>query len=388
LALLLHMLSSLSRPPHWVVRMNHRNRALSWLALMAVVACQWWGASWPWYVWAGLVAQWVLYPHLVYAVARLAKDPLAVELRVLGLDALMFGFWSAWLGAPLWLSYTLCVCTAMNLAAFTGKRGLARALALQLGGAGLAWVLHGFRFQPDMAPIPTGLCLLVLSGYLLAFAQGANERTRKLNAIRLRLTDSERELQRQLAENQLLQARLSEQANRDSLTGLFNLRFLDATLGRELIRCQREGQPLALIMIDIDHFKRVNDHAGHPVGDEVLRRVAFLLGHDSRASDVVCRHGGEEFLLMLPNMPLGAALQRAEHYRASLAGSTLLIEGQRFRITLSAGVASYPEHGQLPGELLAAADKAMYLAKSRGRNRVEQAQPALSEAPAVPLRAA
>ena len=91
---------------------------------------------------------------------------------------------------------------------------------------------------------------------------------------------------------------------------------------------------------------------------------------------------------MLPNMPLSAALERAEHYRESLAGSTLLIEWQRLRITLSAGVASYPEHGQLPGELLAAADKALYLAKSRGRNRVEVAQADRFEQPTVPLEPA
>lgn len=376
------------RPPHWVVRMNYRNRAVSWLAVMGVVAWQWWASPWPWFWWVGLGLQFALYPQLAYLFARLSDDPLAFELRTMTFDSLAIGFWVAWLGAPLWLAYALCVCGAMNLAAFKGPRGLLISILLQCVGAALAVLVHGFQFQPDLAPGPTALCMLALSAYMLAFAHGANERTRKLHAIRMRLTDSERALQRQLAENQVLQVRLSEQANRDSLTGLFNRRFLDSTLGRELIRCQREGQPLALIVIDIDHFKKVNDNAGHPVGDEVLRRVAFLLSHESRASDVVCRHGGEEFLLMLPNMPLSAALERAEHYRESLAGSTLLIEGQRLRITLSAGVASYPEHGQLPGELLAAADKALYLAKSRGRNRVEVAQADRFEQPTVPLEPA
>jgi len=368
--------------------MNYRNRSVSWLGVMLVVTWQWWASPWPWFWWGGLGLQFLLYPQLAYLFARLSDDPLAFELRTMTFDSLVIGFWVAWLGAPLWLAYALGVCGAMNLAAFKGPRGLLTSILLQCGGAALAVLVHGFLFQPDLAPGPTALCMVVLSAYLLAFAQGANERTRKLHAIRLRLTDSERALQRQLAENQVLQVRLSEQAHRDSLTGLFNRRFLDATLGRELIRCQREGHPLALIVIDIDHFKKVNDNSGHPVGDEVLRRVATLLSHESRASDVVCRHGGEEFLLMLPNMPLAAAVERAVHYRETLAGSTLLIDGQRLRITLSAGVAAYPDHGQLPGELLAAADKALYQAKSRGRNRVEVAQPDRIEQPAVPVEPA
>jgi diguanylate cyclase len=376
------------RPPHWAVRMNYRIRALSWLAVLAVLVLEWRGAAWPLSVWALLLVQFGLYPQLAYVLARRSAKPLATELRTLGLDALCLGFWAAWLGAPLWLSYAMCTGSAMNLAAFKGRRGLGQALLLQACGAVLAVLLHGFRFQPDMGPVATVMCMVALSTYLLAFAQSSSNRTRRLHAIRLRLVESERAVQQQLTENQALQVRLKEQANHDALTGLFNRRFLDATLGRELIRCQREGLTLALIMVDLDHFKRVNDSAGHLVGDEVLRRVASLLNHDSRGSDVVCRYGGEEFLLMLPNMRLNTALERAEHYRESLASSSLLIEGQRLRVTLSAGVACYPEHGQLPGELLAAADRALYQAKSRGRNRVEVAQLIPLDEPAVPAVAA
>ena len=367
--------------------MNYRNRALSWAGVMGVIVLQWGGDGRAWTWWAGPVFQFLVYPQLAYLLARRAADPLAVEMRTVRFDSVALGFWAAFLGAPLWLAYALCLGGVMTLAAFRGMQGLAGALALQGLGAVLAVLAFGFHYQPDLAPLPTALCMLALSAYLLIFAQGAHHRTLRLNAIRRRLTESERALQQQLVENEALQGRLREQANHEALTGLFNRRFLDATLGRELIRSQREGLPLALIMIDLDHFKRINDSHGHLVGDEVLRRVAFLLNHDSRGSDVVCRYGGEEFLLMLPNMPLAAAQQRAEHYRESLASSVLLIQGQRLRVTLSAGVACYPEHGQLPGELLAAADRAMYQAKGRGRNRVALAEMPTASTPAADLPA-
>ncbi len=170
------------------------------------------------------------------------------------------------------------------------------------------------------------------------------------------------------AEVQKLQGELREQAVRDPLTGLYNRRYLDETMGREMIRAERYGQSIGIVMCDIDHFKVVNDTYGHLVGDEVLRMFAGLLKKNSRGSDIVCRFGGEEFLLLLPDMPPDVAYQRAEHLRASLAA--LQIGKEVIRVTASFGVAAFPGNGKTMDSLIGAADAAMYQAKEAGRNRV------------------
>jgi diguanylate cyclase (GGDEF)-like protein len=124
------------------------------------------------------------------------------------------------------------------------------------------------------------------------------------------------------------------------------------------------------MLIDIDHFKRINDAHGHQAGDEVLRNVALRLSERSRAADVVCRYGGEEFLLLLPDMPQAAALELANRYRMSLETTPIPFGELRIQATLSIGIATYPDHGQSPEDLIECADQAMYQAKTAGRNRV------------------
>jgi diguanylate cyclase (GGDEF)-like protein/PAS domain S-box-containing protein len=177
-------------------------------------------------------------------------------------------------------------------------------------------------------------------------------------------------LQTQLGEIRLLQAKLAEMAIRDGLTGLFNRRYLDETLEREIARARREGYPLSLVMIDVDRFKEINDTYGHQAGDEVLRALASQLHAQVRAEDVPCRYGGEEFLILLPGMPLAAATERAEAWRAEFSGHVVRFGNFELRNTASFGVASYPEHGKNPDELTRCADQALYRAKGEGRNRV------------------
>lgn len=184
------------------------------------------------------------------------------------------------------------------------------------------------------------------------------------------LRDSNLRLQTQIDEIERLQAALQELAVRDGLTGLFNRRYLDETLEREVSRARRDGHPLSLVMLDIDFFKRVNDTYGHQLGDEVLKALAAALMDDVRAEDVACRFGGEEFLILLPNMPLDAARVRAESWRKSVE-ALMLVHGEfAVRITISLGVAAYPEHGKTPDELTRSADQALYRAKHSGRNCV------------------
>lgn len=176
--------------------------------------------------------------------------------------------------------------------------------------------------------------------------------------------------ERKLAEVEVqkLQEQLRELALHDPLTGLYNRRYLEESMAREITRAERYGQPVGVVMCDLDHFKLVNDTYGHLAGDEVLRVFADLLRTNSRGSDIICRFGGEEFLLLLPDMPPDIAYQRAEELRASLAAQQ--IGKFAIRMTASFGVAAFPMDGKTQDALISAVDAAMYQAKETGRNRV------------------
>ena len=178
--------------------------------------------------------------------------------------------------------------------------------------------------------------------------------------------------ERKLAQKdvQELQEQLRDQALRDPLTGLYNRRYLDETIKRELIRATRYDQPIGIVMCDIDHFKVVNDMYGHIAGDEVLRDFAEVLRTNVRSSDIVCRFGGEEFLLFFPDMPSDVAYRHAEQLRTALAARRITFGAAVIQVTASFGVAAFPENGITQDALIRAADVAMYEAKEAGRDRV------------------
>jgi diguanylate cyclase (GGDEF)-like protein len=159
---------------------------------------------------------------------------------------------------------------------------------------------------------------------------------------------------------------LKEEAIRDPLTNLYNRRFLRDYLSRELMRAARENIRIAVIMIDLDHFKRVNDTAGHAAGDLVLTEIATLLKRHIRGTDIACRFGGEEFTLVLPNATLQSARSRGEAICSAIREES----GRLMGVTASLGVAIFPDHAAEPASLLRAADEALYEAKGRGRNQV------------------
>lgn len=364
------VISAGSKPVHWAVRMNYRYRAASWAIVFVVIGSHLAVREVAPWVWGALAFQFLLYPHLVYWRARCAADSLRAEIHNLLFDAVSIGIWLAALGFPLWIAGMLCIGIGMNLSVYRGIRGLAQAL-LGLGVGALCGVaIFGLRFESETTLITALLSIFCQAVYLLMFAQGAYARTIKLHETRLKLRQSEQALHRQINEIQVLQARLTEQANRDPLTGLFNRRYLDATMARELARCRRESQELSVMLIDIDHFKRVNDSHGHEVGDQVLRALAVLLEEGIRAGDVVCRYGGEEFLVLLPGMPLAAACERAEHYRMAVKSRPVAAKDVSLVIGLSIGIASFPRHAGDVRSLVAAADHALYHAKAAGRDRV------------------
>ena len=192
---------------------------------------------------------------------------------------------------------------------------------------------------------------------------------RKVAEVAMSRTNTK--LHSQIDEIRTLQLRLAEQAVRDPLTGLFNRRYLDGTLEREVARARREGHPLSVVMLDVDHFKRLNDSYGHQAGDEVLKALGDLLRADTRAEDIACRYGGEEFLVLLPSMPLDTAKERAERWRTQLEQHDFVFGNFPLSVTASFGVSGYPHHGKTPDDLTRAADTALYSAKNGGRNRVE-----------------
>jgi diguanylate cyclase (GGDEF)-like protein/PAS domain S-box-containing protein len=173
-----------------------------------------------------------------------------------------------------------------------------------------------------------------------------------------------------------LREALRTQSIRDALTGLYNRRYLEETLEREVRRAARAQQSLGVLMIDLDHFKNFNDTYGHEAGDAVLRETGASLSKGIRAEDFVCRFGGEEFVVILPTADLAATRARAERLRSKMRELTVLHQGKSVgMVTISVGVASFPDHGMSPNELMAAAAAALYEAKRGGRDRVVVASP-------------
>lgn len=194
------------------------------------------------------------------------------------------------------------------------------------------------------------------------------------------LRETNERLQEGIASVRALQGKLEAMAFRDPLTGLYNRRYLDDALERELQRARRQAYPVSVLVIDIDHFKELNDRHGHQAGDEVLAALANELLHGVRADDLACRWGGEEFVLVLPTMSIAAAAERADTFRGDVERRAVRYRDTNLRATVSIGVAAFPLHGATAQEVLGAADNALYRAKSDGRNcvRVATDAPAMS----------
>lgn len=174
----------------------------------------------------------------------------------------------------------------------------------------------------------------------------------------------------QSEEQEEIQRRLYESATRDALTGAFNRRVFDEHLARELSHARRHAQAVSLLVIDVDHFKRINDHHGHAAGDHVLRQLGQLIADSTRTEDIFCRIGGEEFAVLTRDPGPEGPHQFAERLRQLVERHYFAFEGERLPITICIGLATHAPEYPTPDALLGAADEALYEAKGSGRNKV------------------
>lgn len=225
-------------------------------------------------------------------------------------------------------------------------------------------------------PVAEGVAYLCVP--MMAYGEAVGLLTLNLPAAES-LSESRRRLATTVAEhialalaNLKLQESLRRQSIRDPLTGLFNRRYMEESLEREMRRAGRARHPVGVIMLDLDHFKPFNDTHGHEVGDALLREVGAVLQRSIRGEDIACRYGGEEFILILPEASLRDSAQRAEQIRDAIRAISVVHGTEAVGpVTVSLGVAIYPEDGRSAESVLRSADAALYRAKAGGRNRVE-----------------
>lgn len=358
---------------HWIVRTNRKSRTFLALLLFATIAAHFLSEGRGALAWSLLFLQYIVYPQLAYLSAARARRQLAAERIIFLADPFILGVWSAALGFPAWISFTCFATVTFTHAVYYRWKGALQAVAMMALGALLVMVVMRPELSPATAWPATLLSMATLTLYVLQVAERANFRAVTLHEARDRLRKSEHLLKLKLDEIESLQAQLHEQALRDPLTGLYNRRYLGCALERELARCLRTGEPLSALMLDVDHFKRINDSLGHQAGDEVLKTLASMVKDQIRPSDVACRYGGEEFIILMPGMPAEVACERGERLRAAFAATPLVLEGRQVSVTISVGIADSAGCARAE-DLVRCADTALYQAKAEGRNRVQLAR--------------
>ena len=307
----------------------------------------------PAWVWGLLLLNTLAWPHAAVLIARISRDPRRAEFRNLAIDSMLGGAWVAAMQVAIVPSAVLVAMLAMDKAAVGGVRLLVRCLGLHVLVFAVVWTAIGMPFQPDsttLAVLAT-LPLVVLYPLAIAFA---------LHGLGQRVRDQNRAL---------------HALNRtDQLTALANRRHWEHTADTEYHRCDRSGRPAALLMIDLDGFKTINDCFGHAFGDEVLRRVGLAIGGCLREIDTAARFGGDEFAVVLPEAREDAAMAVAARIRAAVAAQ-VFERAPLLHCTASIGVAEVARSdGGLDG-WLERADRALYQAKAAGRDCVRSVAP-------------
>jgi diguanylate cyclase (GGDEF)-like protein len=232
------------------------------------------------------------------------------------------------------------------------------------------------RHLKDVKSATSALCIPMMAqgeatGILLLYKNSSSGHGAGISKEILRLAPIAAEQIALTLANLHLREKLRDQAIRDPLTGMFNRRYFEETAERELRRAESEGVSAAVVMIDIDYFKRLNDQHGHDAGDSALKKLAQLIESTIRIEDIACRYGGEEFVLLLPKIQPETGLARVEELREAVRNLDVRHNGVTLAsLSISCGVAMFPNHGRDLRILMEASDRALYEAKHNGRNRV------------------
>jgi diguanylate cyclase len=317
--------------------------ALGFLCVAAVLLEQ----AAPMWLLALLVVNGFVWPHVAYLIASRSRDPYRAEIRNLLADSALGGAWIAAMHFAVLPSVLLFAMLAMDKISVGGWRLFGRAVALQAAVCAVVGVLGGFAFDPHTSLTVIVACMPMLVAYPIA-----------VGVVTHRLSRRVREQNRQLGAI----------SRTDGLTGLLNRTHWERAVSAELKRHRRHGTPAALMMLDIDHFKAINDRYGHLTGDEVIQNTATLLHAALREQDVPGRYGGDEFGIVLPDTDLPGAIAIAERVRAHVAGATMQTT-HGVRCGVSIGVAVAGGTGDEVRAWIERADRALYRAKLAGRNR-------------------
>ena len=324
-------------------------------------------ASAPSWVWAFLVVYCFAWPHVAFWMSVSAASPFQAERRNVLLDSFAGGFWAVAMAFNVLPSVLILAALAMNDFATGGARLFGKGVIAHVAGAGAALLIMGLKFHPETSFLTVLLCVPFLLTYPLVLGV-------VMYRLSIELSRRKDELvleKRRADEANLTKTRvLAELASRDELTGLFNRRHMSELLAQQRMASRRAGDGFAVALVDLDHFKRINDTHGHAVGDIVLRAFAGQASAAMRGTDIVGRWGGEEFLVIYPRSTAHEAAQAAERLCERVASAVVTTPGgQSLAFTVSIGLTEYvpPESTE---SLVERADRAMYQAKSQGRNQV------------------
>jgi len=302
----------------------------------------------PAWVWVVMIANAFIWPHVAYQWSRHSKNSLRSEHRNLLFDSFCGGFWVGTMQFnPLPSVTTLSMMTMNNVAA-GGKRLFLHGIVAQLVGIGVSWLLFGIKFNPDVSLVQVYACLPMLTLYPMALGMVCYR-------LAIKLSEHKRAL--------------SALSRTDSLTGLLNHGSWKDLLHLKFHKCQQQQVHATIALIDIDHFKQINDSYGHIIGDQVLRQLSLELRRNLRDNDLAGRYGGDEFCVILPDMPMEQAAQVMERMR-EVFSNYRNPEIPELRVSLSIGLASFQSTFTDAATWLNAADRALYAAKDTGRNRV------------------
>jgi diguanylate cyclase len=302
----------------------------------------------PFWVWAWMLVNAFVWPHVAYQLSIRANFPYKTERRNLLFDSLCGGFWAATVQFNPLTTVTILAMMAMNNVATGGLRLFMLGTLTQATGVMIAWLLFGAMFNPTTTNVQIWACLPILTLYPWAVGMVCYR-------LAIKLSEHKRAL--------------SALSRTDSLTGLLNHGAWKDLLQLQFHHCREHQHPAAIALIDIDHFKPINDTYGHIVGDSVLRQLSAELKRNLRECDLAGRYGGDEFCVILPGMPLHQARDVMERLREVLHDYRHQ-EIPGLRVSLSIGLAAFHPSFTDAIAWLDDADKALYTAKNTGRNKI------------------